>query len=339
MLDFESFLQYVKDNIKDYLPSEFADANVELQVVEKNNGKQLHSLTILVSDNPVSPNIYLDQYYKHYVEQGMDIDVIMERVAQIEREQMTPPKEITDVIHKLRDKDFVESHVIVAVVNAEKNAAMLKKVPHRMVEDLAVIYKLYLGSAMNSISTITVRNDFLKRWGITPDELHEHAMKNSNKLMPARVRDMESILRAGFGDLESLDLDPLGGINTMYVITNAQKVDGAASIIYSDALERTAEMVGTDLYILPSSIHETIAISADCCGTPEELAEMVKEINTYQVDQEEQLSDHVYKYDAQTKTLSLADVSVEDLKISRVSENKMSYEAESTEPVRPRHHR
>ena len=339
MLDFESFLQYVKDNIKDYLPSEFADANVELQVVEKNNGKQLHSLTILVSDNPVSPNIYLDQYYKHYVEQGMDIDVVMERVAQIEREQMTPPKEITDVIHKLRDKDFVESHVIVAVVNAEKNAAMLKKVPHRMVEDLAVIYKLYLGSAMNSISTITVRNDFLKRWGITPDELHEHAMKNSNKLMPARVRDMESILRAGFGDLESLDLDPLGGINTMYVITNAQKVDGAASIIYSDALEKTAEMVGTDLYILPSSIHETIAISVDCCGTIEELAEMVKEVNTNQVDLEEQLSDHVYKYDAKTKTLSLADVSVEDLNISMVSENKMSYEAESTEPVRPRHHR
>ena len=69
------------------------------------------------------------------------------------------------------------------------------------------------------------------------------------------------------------------------------------------------------------------------------MQEMVKEINTNQVDQEEQLSDHVYKYDAQTKTLSLADVSVEDLKISRVSENKMSYEAESTEPVRPRHHR
>ena len=154
MLDFESFLQYVKENIKDYLPSEFADANVELQVVEKNNGKLLHGLTILVSDNPVSPNIYLDQYYKYYVEQGMDIDVVMERVAQVEREQMTPPKEISDVIHKLRDKDFVESHVIVAVVNAEKNAAMLKKVPHRMVEDLAVIYKLYLGRAMNSISTI-----------------------------------------------------------------------------------------------------------------------------------------------------------------------------------------
>ncbi len=59
MLDFESFLQYVKENIKDYLPSEFADANVELQVVEKNNGKLLHGLTILVSDNPVSPKIYL----------------------------------------------------------------------------------------------------------------------------------------------------------------------------------------------------------------------------------------------------------------------------------------
>lgn len=57
----------------------------------------------------------------------MDIDVVMERVAQIEREQMTPPKEITDVIHKLRDKDFVESHVIVAVVNAEKMLRCLRK--------------------------------------------------------------------------------------------------------------------------------------------------------------------------------------------------------------------
>ena len=339
MLDFDSFLQYVKDNIKNYLPSEFADANVELQVVEKNNGKQLHGLTILASDNPVSPNIYLDQYYKYYVEQGMDIDVVMECVAQIEREQMTPPKEISDVIHNLRDKDFVKSHVIMAVVNAEKNAGMLKKVPHRMVEDLAVIYKLYLGRAMNSISTITVRNDLLKHWGITPDELHEHAMENSNKLMPVRIRDMESVLRDGFGDLEEFDLVPLGGKNTMYIITNEQKIDGAACIIYSDALEKTAEMVGTDLYILPSSIHETIAISVDCCGTIEELAEMVKEVNTNQVDLEEQLSDHVYKYDAKTKTLSLADVSVEDLNISMVSENKMSYEAESTEPVRPRHHR
>ena len=89
MLDFESFQQYVKDNIKDFLPSEFADAEVNLQTVNKNNGKQLHGITIRTGENPVCPNIYLDQFYENYKEQGMDIDVVMERVAQLELEHKT----------------------------------------------------------------------------------------------------------------------------------------------------------------------------------------------------------------------------------------------------------
>jgi len=339
MLDLDSFLQYVKDNIKNYLPSEFANATVELHVVDKNNGKRLHGLTIRIPDNPVSPTIYMDQFYRSHLKYGMDLGVIMERVAEIEREHMKPSDGISDVVLKINDINYVQSHVIVSIVNAEKNVQMLEKIPHRMMEDLATIYKLYVGKENGCICTIKVQNDFLKRWGITADELHEHALKNSNKLFPARIKDMDSIIRAGFGDEEADKLSPCDEEHKMYVITNDQNVDGAACIVYSDALERTAEMTGTDLYILPSSIHETIAISADCCETPEELAEIVKEINSSQVDQEEQLSDHVYRYDAQTKTLSLADVSVENLNISMVSENKMSYEAENAEPVRPRHHR
>ena len=88
MLDFESFQQYVKDNIKDFLPSEFSDAEVNLQTVNKNNGKQLHGITIRTGENPVCPNIYLDQFYENYKEQGMDIDVVMERVAQLELENV-----------------------------------------------------------------------------------------------------------------------------------------------------------------------------------------------------------------------------------------------------------
>ena len=57
--------------------------------------------------------------------------------------------------------------------------------------------------------------------------------------------------------------------------------------------------------ILPSSIHEVIAVSADF-GSPDELAEMVYEINMDQVDINDRLSNQVYCYDKDLRTLRLA---------------------------------
>ena len=107
-------------------------------------------------------------------------------------------------------------------------------------------------------------------------------------------------------------------------------------MFYEDALSELSKKVGTDLYILPSSVHEVIAVSTDM-GTPETLSEMVREVNGTQVSEEEQLSDHVYRFDAAKKTLSLADTTMEELKKAAGAENM------SVEPVaegsRPRHTR
>ena len=56
---------------------------------------------------------------------------------------------------------------------------------------------------------------------------------------------------------------------------------------------------------MPSSIHEVIAVSADF-GLPDELAEMVYEINMDQVDINDRLSNQVYCYDKDLRTLRLA---------------------------------
>ena len=63
-------------------------------------------------------------------------------------------------------------------------------------------------------------------------------------------------------------------------------------------------------------------------------------VNGTQVATEEQLSDHVYRYDAKAKTISLADTTIEQLE-AKVSENTQSYEATQSqaEAARPRHHR
>ena len=106
---------------------------------------------------------------------------------------------------------------------------------------------------------------------------------------------------------------------SMYVITNESKLFGAASMLYEEPLYELAEKIGSDLYILPSSIHEVIAVSADF-GSPDEWAEMVYEINMDQVDINDRLSNQVYCYDKDLRTLRLATDTLagEDIEVTNV---------------------
>ena len=85
--------------------------------------------------------------------------------------------------------------------------------------------------------------------------------------------------------------------DTMFVLTNDTKVNGAAAILNDDIRQEIAEKVG-DFYMLPSSIHETLIIPKDAGMEFKELEQMVQEVNQKQVAPGERLSDHVYEYDA-----------------------------------------
>ena len=92
---------------------------------------------------------------------------------------------------------------------------------------------------------------------------------------------------------------------SMWIISNERGTNGAASMLYENELHKLSVQLGTDLFILPSSIHEVIAVPADDLE-PEELAQMVSEINMGQVELGERLSNQVYYYDKELRKLSLA---------------------------------
>ncbi len=334
MMEFNEFCDYLKDHVKDYLPEEFKDAQVNVARMQKNNGTELMGLSIRTEGCTISPNIYLDNYFAEY-QQGMDIDLACERIAQMHIEHMNPGQALAGIVDNFQDTSFIKSHVVVSLVNAQKNEKLLSEIPHELKEDLAIIYRVYLGNEGESIGTVMVKNEHMKVWGISKEELHECAMKNSRELMPVEVEDIGSVL-SGMGIGMPFPAEGEGPM--LYVITNKQRCNGAAGIIYSDCLEKLSEKLGSDLYILPSSVHETLALPA---GNAEiqSLAEMVREVNATQVSPQEQLSDHVYKYDARAKTLSLADVSAKELNLSMVCEKEPVYETQGAEPARSRRHR
>ena len=210
---------------------------------------------------------------------------------------------------KLKDKVFF------SLINAEQNRELLNTVPHREFEDLAIVYRWNIGSDSMGTYTNLVNNDLAEKEGLTENDLYNAASKNTKELFPVSIKNMnEGIGEMIFGE-SGIDeemqkefsevMQETPDENCMYVITNESKLFGAASMLYEEPIHELAEQVGGDLYILPSSVHEVIAVPADF-DSPEELAEMVYEINMEQVDINDRLSNQVYHYDRDLRTLRLA---------------------------------
>ena len=342
MFNFEDFCDYVQMSIKDHLPVEQQDAKVTINNVMKNNGLTLHGVVVHPEGQCVAPTIYLEGFFKQY-EEGADLDSVMDKIAGTISEHLNTPEEFSDVAQMYSNYDAVKDKIVMAVVNTAKNRELLSQVPHTEREDLSLIYKVVVGTDADGIGSITIRNEHMEQWGVTVDEIHEMAMKNTREILPVTVQTMTEVMREMFGsdgmpeEMAEMMFSDMPLNQQMFIISNKSKVNGAASMFYEDTLSELADKIGTSLYILPSSVHEVIAVSTDM-GTPEALAGMVREVNGGQVAPEEQLSDHVYKFDAKAKIISLADTTMEQLK---VSENNVNYEATQAagEVNRPRHHR
>ena len=67
-------------------------------------------------------------------------------------------------------------------------------------------------------------------------------------------------------------------------------------MMYGELLAKIAEKAESDLYILPSSVHEVLVLKADNEIEPKELKTMVTEINGTEVAQDEVLTDNAYRY-------------------------------------------
>ncbi len=83
----------------------------------------------------------------------------------------------------------------------------------------------------------------------------------------------------------------------MYVLSNKMRNYGAACIVYPHILEMIWNILQTDYYVLPSSVHEVIITPCHKSITCEELDEMIQDINATQIDAEEVLSGHAYLYE------------------------------------------
>lgn len=188
-----------------------------------------------------------------------------------------------------------KKRVYPVLVSKEQNHEFLKNLVWQPFLDLAVCYMLVLPLDEGQ-GNIRIKQEHLDQWGIDEQELAGQAEKNNLK-QAYSLKDMGELcskLLTGSkaGEKEKLER---GGV---YVLSNRDNMYGAAKLLCKPFLEKISG--GQSFYILPSSVHESILVSAQAGIPKKALDEMVREVNGTMVAEEEVLSDHAYFYDSRT---------------------------------------
>ena len=330
----QNFIDYVKSHIKEYLPTEYQNAVISINEVTKSNDRMLTGLTILLPGEQAAPTIYLEALAEQ-VERGMPLDTAMKQIAQIQLENYS---RVPLNISMLENYEAVRPMLAVQMCDPETNQEYLKGKPYTSCGELAAYYRIQVAADEEGTASVAVTESMMQMWGITKEQLHKDAMQAAHARSPVCLYDMEEVMAESifsvkpenlFNREETLDI----GFVPIYILTNQDKLNGASVSAQEGVLEKVAELLGTNYYVLPSSIHELLILPDNGSMQLSELEAMVREVNATQVAPEDRLSDKVQYYDRETKLLQRGQ---EKSVLGRLSDKKAQLQqADHTAPKQP----
>ena len=299
MLNYNEFKDAVTSKIKDYLPADFSNTTVSINSVLKNNSLHLDGLTIRRDGESICPNIYLNQFYEDYRD-GRALEDILSDIAKIRQKHSG---HIDLDVSTITDFDFVRDKINIKLINSSQNEEYLKDKPHTDIADLSAIYYINLGTDEYGSMTTIISDCLISQYGVTVEELHQTVIRNmaSN----ARFSTMFEVLSEIMSDNAPSDIFDAAD-DMIFVLSNQNKINSASMLLCPNVMDMIAEKVGKDYYLLPSSIHEALIVLYKPDMEADSLAAMVREVNATQVAKDEQLSDHVYRYDYDKHSLVIA---------------------------------
>ncbi|MCM1236059.1 MAG: DUF5688 family protein [Ruminococcus flavefaciens] len=206
-------------------------------------------------------------------------------------------------MRKFIDYESVRKSIVYRLISRERNSGLLEDIPHIDFLDMAVIFCCLVSQHERGNSTLLIHNVHLKLWDVTVEKLYQAARENTQELESYEIRNMLDVLCEIWEeeDPESFDygqcVEEFKDSETMYVLSNKTRVDGAVCILYPNLVRDFAEAVGSSFYIIPASVHEVLLLPAENLEERDLLKSMISEVNNTEVSPEEILSYSLYYYD------------------------------------------
>lgn len=291
-MNLNQFVEKVSSIISDRIGK---DCVTEMKDVRKNNGVVYHGLLIHCGQRNVIPTIYLDPFFEAY-ENGVSLSEIIDNIMRL-YEQETPGDNID--MNFFLDYEKVRDRICYKVINIEKNKELLSDIPYVEFLDLAICFFYSYTCPPIGEGSILIHNSHMEKWGIKVKDLMHAANNNSPILYPLQLCGIEEMLdEMGYQFEEYHENIP------MYILTNNRRTQGAACMIYPNALGKISTQFDRGFYIFPSSVHEVILFDSEAVNmSPERMKEMIVEINRTNLEAEEVLSDSLYFYDKKDRII------------------------------------
>ena len=310
MLNFKEFQEYIRCNVKDYLPESYKDADIQFTDVVKNNDVHLTGILIKKENETLTPNIYIDELYEKY-SKGTDLDEVVGDIADL-RIEHDPPEEAQSIGSIFTNYELVKQRLGIHLCDMELNRDKLKNQVYTEQGDFAATYHIKIGGDGMVRGSAAVTPSLLKNWGITEEQLREDSLQAEHS-KEAVFMDIEELVAEKMFGLKATNLldekddviDNHEGFS-MYCLTSEEKMYGASMILREDVMDKVSKLMGGDFYILPSSIHETLIVPTTTEMTLEGMSIMVQDVNKEAVEPEEKLSDNIQFYDSKAMVIENA---------------------------------
>ena len=229
--------------------------------------------------------------------QKEDISNILDDIISIYEKAKADNSNTSFDVSLINDFNQIKNKLFVRLINKHMNKELLAESPFACVlDDFAVVPYCIVNMVEDGIASFRVTNLHLEMWGIESNELIKIAIANTRELFGVELQSMRDVL-FGMGAMEDVDLPFPEVFNPpMFVLTNKQKVDGAAVVLFDDVLKAFAKKHG-NFYVIFSSIHEALLIPDDYKLDLEHLTSLNVEVNDTQVACDEILGTKAYFYD------------------------------------------
>lgn len=279
-MTYSEFKTRMTEDVKKYMDGNHPGYEVSLENVAKVNRDFVEMIAISNKDTHEGPSIDVKELWDDANRRGMSYEEMSREV--MKRLDLTL-KEVPEVV--IDDLNDFKSRAILTLINTEKNQNMLSYVPHREYYEFSIVYRIIVHEDEEATTSGIVTNEMLEKAGYTEEELYKFAYENTRK---------------------DVNISKMFG---MYVLTTKRGMYGAASILFPEMIKEIADHYGCDLYLIPSSTCEWMAVpvrTISGSGGAAEVNEMIREANSVAVEEEEILGERCYYYDYKTGEIRLA---------------------------------
>lgn len=191
-------------------------------------------------------------------------------------------------VDMLRNKEYVKEHCISCIRHETDDDSTIKWTAYG---DLEEYIRIDLGSdgRVGSMSCV-VTESLLDQLDMDAEELRSYGRMNLRE--HASIKGMREVLSGLMGQDVMGDMDEM-----MYVATVDTMSHGASVMLLDDMLrEFCVEHNLESVVIIPSSLNEVLLVPG--AVEDEVINGMIRDVNMSEVDEWEQLSDHLYRFEA-----------------------------------------